>query len=321
MDSTAIPVCGDRRSLTGGSDKLATQPRDTSFDRIAILVLATEWIVFGSMHFSDIDATVAQIPGWIPFRHDIAIVTGIAEVATGILILVPEMRKWAALSSLVLLTLLAPAMYSILSNPAAVAPLGAWATPFRIILLPNNIFLAICAVHLWRHPDATLARPNRPPRPAPRPWTFGDPVTLIVPGLLLMANIAGFLTLTIGVSEGAIGLAFLWAMGCIAAGALIGFLFGVPRANPGAATGRFLHNTNVEAVSDWLTKILVGVSLVNLQGIGGFVDRLARDLGPALSAPPTFATGLILYFFVIGIIQGYILTRMFLPKQLFGVTE
>ena len=201
------------------------------------------------------------------------------------------------------------------------ASLGAGATTFRVVLLPNNIFMAICAVHLWRHPDAKLARPDRPPRPAPRPWSFGDPVTLIVPSVLLMANIAGFLALMIGVPEAGLGLSYLWAMGCIAAGALIGFLFGVPRANPGAATGRFLHNTNVEAVSDWLTKILVGVSLVNLQSIGAFVDRLARDLGPALGTPPAFATGLILYFFVIGVIQGYILTRMFLPKQLFGATE
>jgi hypothetical protein len=180
--------------------------------------------------------------------------------------------------------------------------------------------MAICAVHLWRHPDARLARPDRPARPAPRRWSFGDPVTLIVPGLLLMANMAGFLALMIG-APGRLGTAFLWAMACISAGALIGFLFGVPRANPAAATGAFLHNTNVEAVSDWLTKILVGVSLVNLQAIGAFVDRLAGDLGPALDTSKPFATGLIVYFFVIGIIEGYILTRMFLPKQLFGHTE
>lgn len=302
---------------------MAGPARDTSFDRIAILVLAIEWVLFGSMHFSMIEETVAQIPFsfWDAFKHHIAIVTGIAEVATGVLILVPAMRKWAAAASLALLVLLIPAMYNILSNPASVASMGAGATAFRVVLLPNNIFLAICSVHLWRHGDATLAREKaeRPVRPPPRRWTASDPVTLIVPGLLLMANIAGFLALNIGV-PGQLGLAYLWAMGCIAAGALIGFLFGVPRANPAAATGQFLHNTNVEAVSDWLTKILVGVSLVNLQTIGAFIDRQAGDLGPALGAPKAFATGLIVYFFVVGIIQGYILTRMFLPRQ-FGLTE
>jgi len=302
---------------------MAHQARDRSFDRIAILVLAIEWVFFGSMHFSFVDATVAQIPDWIPFRHDVAIVTGILEVATGVLILLsdPRIRKAAAISSIVLLVLLTPAMYKILSNPEALASLGpAGAIAFRVVLLPNNIFMAICAVHVWRHPDARLERLDPRPRAAPQPWAFSKPMKLIVPALLLMANLAGFLALTLGV-PGRLGLASLWAMGCIAAGALLGFLFGVPRANPAAATGRYLHNTNVEAVSDWLTKIVVGVSLVNLQTIGAFVDRQAAQLGPALGAPAAFATGLIVYFFLVGIIQGYILTRMFLPDQLFGETE
>ena len=298
---------------------MASQPRDTSFDRIAILVLAIEWVVFGSMHFTYDVETAAQIPDWIPFRHDVAIVTGILEVSTGVLILLPSLRKWAALSSLLLLALLVPAMYKILSNPEATASLGPAASVFQVLLLPNNIFMAICAVHLWRHPDASLARTDRPTRPAPRPWSFGDPVTLIVPALLLMANIAGFLAIAVG-APGRLGTANLWAMACISAGALIGFLFGVPRANPAAAKGAYLHNTNVEAVSDWLTKILVGVGLVNLQSIGAWVGRMAAGLGPALNTTPEFATGLIVYFFVIGIIEGYILTRMFLPKQLFGET-
>jgi hypothetical protein len=246
--------------------------------------------------------------------------TGILEVSTGILILVPVLRKWAALSSLILLAVLVPAMYKILSNPDATSELGAAATAFRIILLPNNIFMAICAFHLWRHPEASLARTDWPERPPPRPWKIDDPITLIVPALLLMANMAGFLAIFVG-AQGRLGTANLWAMACISAGALIGFLFGVPRANPAAARGAYLHNTNVEAVSDWLTKILVGVSLVNLQTIGAFVDRQAAFLGAALGTGPEFATGLIVYFFVIGIIQGYILTRMFLPKQLFGGTE
>jgi len=292
---------------------MADQARDRSFDRIAILVLSIEWILFGSMHFSMLEGTKAMIPfGSDLFKHHVAVVTGILEVSTGMLLLVPVFRRWAAAASIGLLILLTPAMYEILQNPASVRIMEGLATPFRIVLLPNNIFLAICSVHLWRHQDATLARPPRPPA---QPWSFARPVTLVVPALLLIANVAGFLALMIGV-PGQLGLAFLWAMGCIASGALIGFLFGVPRVNPAhPATGRLLDNTNVEAVSDWLTKILVGVSLVNLQTIGAFVDRQAGELGPALGAPKAFATGLIAYFFVVGIIQGYILTRMFLKTE------
>jgi uncharacterized membrane protein len=309
---------------------LATQARDISFDRIAILVLATEWIVFGSMHFTMIDETARMIPGhfegdfgrfWETAKHHASVITGILEVAAGVLILVPGWTQRAARLSIGLLILLSPAMYHILSEPAALGE-GPGQTAFRIILLPNNIFLAICSVHLWRHPDAILARPAaaaavRAPRQRKR---RSGPVTLILPGLLLMANIAGFLALTVE-ATGHFGVACMWAMACIAAGALIGFLFGVPRANPAAAqSGQFSHNTNVEAVSDWLTKILVGVGLVNFQAIGAFTDRLAAGLSAATATSQSFATGLIVYFFVVGIIQGYLLTRMFLPEQ-FGLTE
>lgn len=148
---------------------MTDQARDTWFDRIAILVLAVEWVVFGAMHFSNLADTIAQIPDWIPFKPAVAIVTGLLEVSTGILILFPPVRRWAALSSLLLLAALVPAMYKILFDPAAVAGLGAGARVFRIVLLPNNIFMAICAVHLWRRPDARPARTDRPSTPAAGP--------------------------------------------------------------------------------------------------------------------------------------------------------
>ena len=64
--------------MTGG--RVASHARDTSFDRIAILVLAIEWVLFGSMHFSEVDATAAQIPTGISdvIKHHLVSVTGIA---------------------------------------------------------------------------------------------------------------------------------------------------------------------------------------------------------------------------------------------------
>jgi hypothetical protein len=78
--------------------------------------------------------------------------------------------------------------------------------------------------------------------------------------------------------------------------------------------GEFVHNQNIEAVSDWLTKILVGVGLVNFQAIGAFTTRMSTYLAEGTGTHTSFAMGLIVYFFVIGIIQGYILTRLFLAK-------
>src|SRR3954463_6479703 len=108
------------------------------FDRLCIFVLSFEWIFFGSMHFSFHEATLQQIPEFIPLRSTLVVLTGMLEVATGILILVSSLRKWAAISSLVLLALLLPAVYNILANESALPGPAAWRVLFRLLLLPNN---------------------------------------------------------------------------------------------------------------------------------------------------------------------------------------
>ena len=77
-------------------------------------------------------------------------------------------------------------------------------------------------------------------------------------------------------------------------------------------------------VSDWLTKIIVGVGLVEFRTIGPFLDKVAVKLGKSLLTQPnaqtelevsSFAQALIVYFFIAGIIQGYLLTRMYLSAK------
>ena len=298
----------------------------TAFGAFCILLLAIEWIVFGSMHFSMAQETAAQIPDWIPenTRHTIVIVTGIGEVAAGMFILAPETRRYAAIGSLVLLLLLSPAMYAILASAGSekdcakvavgTACIPAW---LRVGLTPNNILLGICSVYLLRHPGMTLFAPSQPEPHPMRRHLFKmpkDTMSLSIAFLLLVANIAGMVAATWNVP--ATGTKLLWAMACIAVGALIGFLFGVPRVNPSIqAHSRLVPNTNVEAVSDWLTKILVGVGLVNFYPIGVFLDGLATRLSDGTPQSKAFALGLIVYFFAVGIIQGYVLTRIFLAAR------
>lgn len=130
----------------------------------------------------------------------------------------------------------------------------------------------------------------------------------------------------------------MMGMGLFAAGAflglglLLGFIFGVPRsaqetaapAAPAPATGaptvggdkqRLKVNTNLEQISDWLTKILVGVGLTQLSDIPTKLNELAGFIAKGLGgtdADRLFATGVVLYFFVCGFFSGYLLTRLFL---------
>jgi hypothetical protein len=112
-------------------------------------------------------------------------------------------------------------------------------------------------------------------------------------------------------------------------------------------------NTNLTDISDWLTKIIVGVGLVQLGKIrallksaatfvaAGLVDskKSNADAGVPVNAPlgnagaagpinnpapntvnlSSIALGIILYFLVVGFLSSYLLARIWLPRLLEGV--
>ncbi|HEU5105449.1 MAG TPA: hypothetical protein VFU11_06370 [Solirubrobacterales bacterium] len=121
----------------------------------------------------------------------------------------------------------------------------------------------------------------------------------------------------------------LTAASAFAVGALLGFLFGIPRtvaAASGATTGqagtgsapantadahRFAANTNLEQISDWLTKILVGVGLVQIHAVSGAVEDLADGLAPGLGSQGfSVAVALLVSFSITGFVSAYLFTRL-----------
>jgi hypothetical protein len=119
-----------------------------------------------------------------------------------------------------------------------------------------------------------------------------------------------------------------------AVGAALGFLFGIPRslqdAGPGASqdttratlrTGserdkaslRYAGNTSLEQISDWLTKILVGVGLTQLINLPGALHGLGTFLGPALGGFPAsdeFGVFIVVASWIGGFFVGYLWTRL-----------
>ena len=147
----------------------------------------------------------------------------------------------------------------------------------------------------------------------------------------------------------AIAVALLWAGACLISGCFIGFLFGIPRvvqtetdaagavkpastrsnsgdgaAGRSAGSGgyRQLVNTNLVEISDWLTKIIVGLGLVNLQKVPGLIDSAASVLGSELPGPAyAFSTALIVAFSVLGFLMGYLYTRLFLAGAFYRAAK
>jgi hypothetical protein len=112
----------------------------------------------------------------------------------------------------------------------------------------------------------------------------------------------------------------------LASGALLGFLFGIPRAvqdakvsdSPEQTDRLYQVNTNLEQISDWLTKIIVGVGLVELYKIPPKFVRLAAYVVPAFGSPLVssgLAAIVLMYFAVIGFLGAYLWTRLLLTLE------
>lgn len=115
------------------------------------------------------------------------------------------------------------------------------------------------------------------------------------------------------------------SLGAASTGVLLGFLFGIPRtlqhdiappatnARDDADGIRYQINTNLEQISDWLTKIIVGVGLVQLGSIGSWLINFSGRVSISFDSPilgQPFVASLILYFMIAGFLSGYLWTRL-----------
>ena len=120
-----------------------------------------------------------------------------------------------------------------------------------------------------------------------------------------------------------LGAAAAVAGAAAAVGSFVGFLFGIPKTlqsdRQGSEETRYIANTNLEQISDWLTKILVGVGLVQISAAPAALGHLAQELGPMFGGEdtsPAFGLSLAIYFTVAGFVVAYLWTRAVLQSVL-----
>jgi hypothetical protein len=90
-------------------------------------------------------------------------------------------------------------------------------------------------------------------------------------------------------------------------------------AKPPSASGPSVTvNTNLEQISDWLTKIIVGVALVEIKTLVEQMQKAAEFIAQSLggTSAASFSFALMLYFIVSGLLGSYLLTRLFLQNAL-----
>ncbi len=112
-------------------------------------------------------------------------------------------------------------------------------------------------------------------------------------------------------------------------GIFVGFLFGLPRSiQESENTDNFQHrqvpysaNTNLEEISYWLTKILVGVGLTQFLSLPSYLKNLSNFLAQTFGNneqqdSSVYVIIIILYFVICGFLSGYIATRLFFTTAL-----
>src|SRR5689334_9784423 len=157
-----------------------------------------------------------------------------------------------------------------------------------------------------------LLNPRKFPRKA------GDKIqrgVLAIAVFMLLAMIVVAIILTVTTHDGGAGVTvFLLFVAAAAVGAILGFLFGLPRARVSDLAGAdssptstfYLTNSNLIKVSDWLTTIVIGLGLVNL----GKVVPALRSLGHALHAPlggVAYSGAVGISVLIVGILAGFVL--------------
>jgi hypothetical protein len=128
-----------------------------------------------------------------------------------------------------------------------------------------------------------------------------------------------------------VGVGFLIAVAVYFIGILIGFIFGIPRilsqeSRPLAVNttndmtiqeessqcNLYQENSNLDHISDWLTKILVGIGLIQLIQVPAALQQYSEFIKPALgdlSSSGIFGIAILIFFSVNGFLTGYLWTR------------
>lgn len=123
----------------------------------------------------------------------------------------------------------------------------------------------------------------------------------------------------------AFAVAVMTVAAALSVGGILGFLFALPRTvQQEQGSALLATNSNLDQVSDWLTKILIGLGLIELGTIADEVDNLGESVASALgngTGAETFALSILIYSAIDGFLLGYLWTRIVVSRGLKEAAE
>ena len=191
--------------------------------------------------------------------------------------------------------------------------------------LPESTIDRVVLTRLVNAEPGQGDRTQTPPRPNRQPATDPPPLSrpllataLVGPIAVVIYAIAGNFTDANFWSVASVGI--MTSAAALIVGVLVGFLFGLPQTRQQSdSTALLSTSSKLDEVADWLTKILVGLGLVQLGAVAGGVDDLGASVVPALGDGPgaqTLAVSVLVYSAANGFLLGYLWTRIEVSARL-----
>jgi len=102
--------------------------------RVARTIMGVFYVVAGVAHFLNTRRYVSIMPDYLPAHRELVLISGVAEIAGGLGVLIPQTRRAAAWGLIILLIVVMPANIWMVQHPERYSNIPQWILWVRLPL-------------------------------------------------------------------------------------------------------------------------------------------------------------------------------------------
>ena len=127
-------------------------------------VMAVFYGAAGFVHLASPDAFLSIVPGWVPYPHDVILITGVCEIAGAVALVTRQLRWWAGVMLALYAVCVLPANIKHAFENVQVTgfPTSWWYHAPRLAFQPVLVWWALFAGGVVNWPKRHRAAPRDP---------------------------------------------------------------------------------------------------------------------------------------------------------------